>query len=230
MLGNHVKQKGSYVDPERLRFDFHHFEAPTPEQLREVEVLANKKILENSKITWRELPFREVPKSCMALFEEKYGAIVRIVEMGGFSQELCGGTHASATGDLGFLKIVGESAISAGTRRIEAVAGMAALGCVEKMQDALAGVSQQLSCKSEEVDARLEKLVAAKTELEREVKVFRRENAAKSAKKIADNAVVKDGVAYMVAIVSAENPAVLRDMSVGIMKEKAGVVAEDKHQ
>ena len=224
VLGNHVKQKGSYVDPERLRFDFHHFEAPTPEQLREVEVLANKKILENSKITWRELPFREVPKSCMALFEEKYGAIVRIVEMGGFSQELCGGTHASATGDLGFLKIVGESAISAGTRRIEAVAGMAALGCVEKMQDALAGVSQQLSCKSEEVGARLEKLVAAKTELEREVKVFRRENAAKSAKKIADNAVVKDGVAYMVAIVSAENPAVLRDMSVGIMKEKAGVV------
>ena len=225
VLGNHVRQKGSYVDPERLRFDFHHFEAPTPEQLAEVESLANKKILENSKITWRELPFREVPKSCMALFEDKYGAIVRLVEMGNFSQELCGGTHASATGDLGFIKILSEGAISAGTRRIEAVAGMAALEAVEKMQSRLAEVSKLLSCKEGEVADRVEKLAAAKNELEREIKGYRKDGAAKRAAKIADSAIVKDGVAYMVEIVDGlENPAMLRDMSVNIMKAKSGVV------
>ena len=224
VLGNHVKQKGSYVDPERLRFDFHHFEAPTPDQLKEVETLANKKILENAKITWRELPFREVPKSCMALFEEKYGAIVRIVEMGSFSQELCAGTHASATGDLGFIKILSEGAISAGTRRIEAVAGMAALESVEKMQQTLGGVSQQLSCKTDEVNARLEKLLQAKAELEKEVKAFRRGNAAKLAENVAAAAVEKDGGAYMVAIVEAETPNALRELSVKIMKIKSGVV------
>ena len=224
VLGNHVKQKGSYVDPERLRFDFHHFEAPTNKQLKEVELLANKKILENSKITWRELPFREVPKSCMALFEEKYGAIVRIVEMGNFSQELCGGTHASATGDLGFIKIVSEGAISAGTRRIEAAAGTAALACVEQMQEALVGVSQQLSCKQSEVNTRLEKLIVAKNELEKEIKSYRKADAAKQAKDISDSAVEKDGIAYMVALVDAENPAELRDLSIKIMKEKSGVV------
>ncbi|MBE6413197.1 MAG: alanine--tRNA ligase [Verrucomicrobiaceae bacterium] len=224
VLGNHVKQKGSYVDPERLRFDFHHFEAPTREQLKEVELLANKKILENSKITWRELPFREVPKSCMALFEEKYGAIVRIVEMGNFSQELCGGTHANATGDLGFIKILSEGAISAGTRRIEAAAGTAALECVEEMQKALAGVSQQLSCKQAEVNSRLEKLIASKNELEKEIRNYRKADATKQAKDVANSAVEKNGVAYMVAIVDAESPADLRDLSVKIMKEKSGVV------
>ena len=224
VLGNHVKQKGSFVDPERMRFDFHHFEAPSAEQLKEVETLANKKILENSKISWRELPFREVPKSCMALFEEKYGAIVRIVEMGEFSQELCGGTHASATGDLGFIKILSEGAISAGTRRIEAVAGMAALECVEKMQSTLSAVSQQLSCKSEEIGVRLEKLISAKSELEKEVKTFRKGNAAKLANQIAESAVVSNSVAYMVAIVDVENPNELRELSVSIMKQKQGVV------
>ncbi len=224
VLGNHVKQKGSYVDPERLRFDFHHFEAPTAEQLKEVETLANKKILENLKISWRELPFREVPKSCMALFEEKYGAIVRIVEMGNFSQELCGGTHSSATGDLGFIKILSEGAISAGTRRIEAAAGMAALECVEKMQNTLSAVSQQLSCKADEISSRLEKLVSAKAELEKEVKSFRKGNAAKLAGEIAGSAIDFNDIAYMVAVVDVENPNEMRDLSVKIMKEKSGVV------
>ncbi len=224
VLGNHVKQKGSYVDPERMRFDFHHFEAPTAEQLKEVETLANKKILENLQISWRELPFREVPKSCMALFEEKYGAIVRLVEMGDFSQELCGGTHATATGDLGFIKIVSEGAISAGTRRIEAVAGMVALECVEKMQSALSAVSQQLSCKTEEIGARLEKLVSSKAELEKEVKNFRKGNASKLAGEIANSAIEANGVAYMVALVDVETPNEMRDLSVKIMKEKSGVV------
>lgn len=225
VLGNHVRQKGSYVDPQRLRFDFHHFEAPTPEQLAEVEMLANKKILENSKITWRELPFREVPKGCMALFEDKYGAIVRLVEMGSFSQELCSGTHASATGDLGLIKILSEGAISAGTRRIEAVAGMAALEAVENMQSMLSDISKQLSCKFEEVNERLEKLSEAKATLEREIKVYRREGALKKAANIAESAIGKDGVCYMVSIVdSVENPSELRDMAVNVMKIRPGVV------
>lgn len=223
VLGTHVKQKGSYVDPERLRFDFHHYEAPTSEQLKEVETLANKKILENANITWRELPFREVPKSCMALFEEKYGAVVRIVEMGSFSQELCGGTHASATGELGLIKILSEGAISAGTRRIEAVAGMAALESVEKMQKNLAGISQKLSCKSEDANERLEKLIAAKNELEKEIKAHRKASAGKLVEEIAAKAVLKGGkIPFMVEIVEVENPGLMRELAVKLDKQRGG--------
>ena len=225
VLGNNVRQAGSYVDDERMRFDFQHYEAPTPEQLREIEFLANKKILENAPVTWRLLPRREVPKDCMALFSEKYGAVVRIVEMGEFSKELCGGTHVSSTGELGIIKIVSEGAISSGTRRIEAVAGISALERIEGFQRQLSETARRLSCPIEEIPGRLEKLTEAKQELERELKSLRKQNAGRIAKTIAEESVLKGGkVPFMVKLVELENPGEMRSLAVEISKEKPGGV------
>ncbi len=226
VLGTHIRQAGSYVDAERLRFDFTHYEAPTPEQLEEIERLANAKILMNEPVKWRVLPRNEVPPECMALFSEKYGAVVRMVEVGSFSKELCGGTHVAALGEIGFIKILGEGAISAGTRRIEAVAGVAALNRVDKMQSTLGEVSRALSCKPEEAAARLKKLVEAKNELERELKNFRKESAGKLAKSLANDAILKDGkTPFMVRIVEAENPAEMRQLAVDAIRERPDGVA-----
>ncbi len=226
VLGTHIRQAGSYVDAERLRFDFTHYEAPTHEQLQDIENLANYKILANDTVSWRVLPRNEVPPECMALFSEKYGAVVRMVEMGNFSKELCGGTHVSATGEIGFIKILGESAISAGTRRIEAVAGVAALKKVEQMQTMLGEISHELSCKTDDAPARLRKLVASKNDLEKELKGFRKENAGKLAKSLANDAILKDGkIPFMVRVVEIESPAMMRELAVDAVKErKDGVV------
>lgn len=224
VLGFHVKQAGSYVDAERMRFDFTHFEAPSKEQLREIESLANKKILENLPIKWRELPYREVPKNCLAFFDEKYGAVVRMVEMGDFSRELCGGTHAEATGELGLIKIVAEGAISSGTRRIEAVAGTAALERIDEAQNTLSEIAHALSCKPEDTKARVEKLICAKSDMEKELKSFKRREAEKSAKSISDEAIIKDGIPWMVKIVDVENPNMMRELAVGIDRERPGGV------
>ncbi len=224
VLGASVRQAGSYVDPDRLRFDFTYYEAPTQEQLKQIETLANRKIMENAPITWRELPYLEVPKTCMALFSEKYGAVVRIVEMGSFSQELCAGTHASSTGELGLLKILSESSISAGTRRIEAVAGTAALERVEFMQAALSNVSRKLSCKPEEAADRVEKLIQAKAESERELKAFKRESAGRLADDIAGGAFERNGIPVMAAIVDGMDAGAMRDLAVSVSKKRPGGV------
>jgi alanyl-tRNA synthetase len=226
VLGTHIRQAGSYVDAERLRFDFTHYEAPSAEQLKEIENLANYKILANDPVSWRVIPRNEVPPECMALFSEKYGAVVRMVEMGNFSKELCGGTHVSATGEIGFIKILGEGAISAGTRRIEAVAGVAALQKVEQMQSMLGEISRELSCKTEETPTRLRKLVATKNELEKELKGFRKENAGKLAKSLANDAVLKDGkTPFMVRVVEIDSPAMMRELAVDAIKERPDGVA-----
>ncbi len=226
VLGTHIRQAGSYVDAERLRFDFTHYEAPSAEQLREIENLANNKILANDQVSWRVIPRNEVPPECMALFSEKYGAVVRMVEMGNFSKELCGGTHVSATGEIGLIKILGESAISAGTRRIEAVAGVAALKKIEQMQTMLSEISHELSCKTDEAPNRLRKLMSSKNELEKELKGFRKENAGKLAKSLANDAVLKDGkIPFMVRVVEIESPALMRELAVDAIKERQdGVV------
>lgn len=220
VLGTHVRQAGSYVDPERLRFDFTHFEAPTPQQLREIENLANKKILENAPVIWREMPFREIPKNALAFFGEKYGAVVRLVEMGDFSKELCGGAHVSATGEIGLIKIISESAISSGTRRLEAVAGSAALHKVESMQDSLTSASRALSCKQEELVERLEKLLRARDEMERELRAFRKQNAANLAASLAEKKIsAKGNVPLVASVVEIENPSLMRELAVKISKE-----------
>ena len=139
VLGTHVEQAGSYVDAERLRFDFSHFAAVTPEELKEVENIVNANILTASPIETVETDIETARgMGAMALFGEKYGSVVRVVKMADFSVELCGGTHAENTGNLGLFKIISETSVAAGVRRIEAVAGLGVLGLMAE-KDALIG-------------------------------------------------------------------------------------------
>lgn len=218
VLGKHVRQAGSYVDAERLRFDFSHYEAPTKEQLKEVEALANAKILENAPVKWFEVPYKEIPEGCLAFFGEKYGLIVRVVKMGDFHAELCGGTHVSGLGEIGLIKICGEGAISAGTRRLEAVAGTVALRQFEDLQKSASAISQKLSCKANELEQAIDKLIVQKDQLERELKQFKLQNAGNEAKELAKKAVEKDGISYVVAQVSASGND-LRQLAVKTAKE-----------
>ncbi len=132
VLGTHVQQAGSHVGPDRLRFDFSHYEQISPDQVRRIERLCQERILANDPVTWYEVPFAQKPADVLAFFGDKYGDTVRVVDIGGWSKELCGGTHVAATGEIGLLKIVSESAIAAGTRRVEAVCGEAAAELVER--------------------------------------------------------------------------------------------------
>ncbi|NBR70413.1 MAG: alanine--tRNA ligase, partial [Verrucomicrobia bacterium] len=137
VLGEGVRQKGSYVGPDRLRFDFSHLKAMSPEELAKVEAQVNEKVKADVAVKWGERPYAEVKEDTTILqfFGDKYGTIVRVVDIGGFSKELCGGTHVRSTGKIGAIRVVGESAIAAGVRRIEAVSGAAlADWCHEEMK------------------------------------------------------------------------------------------------
>ena len=135
VLGEHVEQAGSYVDSERLRFDFTHFQAMTPEEIKKVEELVNQQISKGLDVITKEMPLEEAKKSgAMALFGEKYSDIVRVVSMGDYSIELCGGTHVSNTSSISYFKIISESGISAGVRRIEALTGTGLMHYYEEME------------------------------------------------------------------------------------------------
>ena len=143
VLGDHVKQKGSLVDSERLRFDFSHGEAVSPEQIRKIEHIVNSEVLKNTEVTTDVMGMEDAKaKGAMALFGEKYGDSVRVVSIGAeFSVELCGGTHVSRTGDIGLLKVSGETSVAAGVRRIESVTGMKALEFCDNQQDSITDIA-----------------------------------------------------------------------------------------
>ena len=138
VLGDHVQQKGSLVDSQRLRFDFSHFEAIKPEQLKALEDIVNAEIRKNSEVETEETDIDTAKKKgAMALFGEKYGDSVRVLSMGDFSVELCGGIHANRTGDIGLLKIISEGGVASGVRRIEAVTGAQALAYLNAAEEQL---------------------------------------------------------------------------------------------
>jgi alanyl-tRNA synthetase len=172
-LGNHVRQAGSLVAPDRLRFDFAHFSAVSHEDLKAMERTINEKILENSPVKTYEVPFAEKPADVIAVFGEKYGDVVRVVDAGGFSKELCGGTHVSSTGEIGFFKIVGESAIAAGTRRIEAVVGAAAVAIIQAQTEELKAAALEMNCAPEELTVKLKQLKEKATEFEKKIRANR---------------------------------------------------------
>ncbi len=181
-LGEHVTQKGSLVAPDRLRFDFSHPRPLTPEDIRAIEAEVNERVRANSAVRTRLLtPDRAVAEGALALFGEKYGDEVRVVAMGGasdnnrpFSVELCGGTHVGRTGDIGLFKIVGETAIASGVRRIEALTGAAAEAYLAEEEGILREAAAALRTAPAELPARIVNLVEDRRRLERELSEARR--------------------------------------------------------
>jgi alanyl-tRNA synthetase len=159
ILGDHVHQSGSHVAPDRMRFDFTHFEAPGPDQLRRVEEMANHKVMENHPVRNYETSLATAREmGVTALFGEKYGDIVRVLEVGNFSKELCGGTHVGRSSEIGFIKIVSEGSVGANLRRIEAVTSYDALAYVYAQEDALAQAGAMLKARPAEIPAKVEAL------------------------------------------------------------------------
>jgi alanyl-tRNA synthetase len=225
VLGTHVRQAGTSKTPERMRFDFSHFEAVTPAQLREVEQLVNERVLDNAAVQTYETDFDKKPEGTLAFFGEKYGKIVRVVDIGGYSRELCGGTHVATTGEIGLIKIVAEQAVAAGTRRIEAVAGQAALDFVALREAALASVSAALSASPLDVAKKLESLLAYQKEIEKQLRAFQQKAAAGLADELIAKAVERDGLRFISAVVTVESPDALRALgSQVIAKLGEGVV------
>ena len=170
VLGDHVKQSGSLVEPERCRFDFTHFSPVTAQELQEIEQRVNAEIRRNTPVT-TAVQSREdaIAGGATALFGEKYGDSVRVVTVGDYSRELCGGTHVAATGAIGLMKIVTETGIAAGVRRIEAVTGPAAFARFQEVEAELAGLAELVNSSGTELRGRIEKLLGRQKELEKEV-------------------------------------------------------------
>ncbi len=169
-LGSHVAQQGSAVDNERLRFDFSHFEALSADELCNIEDKVNEQIRHNKPVDVEQMSYDQaVAKGAMALFGEKYGDEVRVVDVHGFSTELCGGTHCARTGDIGLCKIVSEGSVGTGIRRIEAVTGLGAEEFVRKLQDEQAEIAGLLKAQTHELVSRVSRMVDERKELERQI-------------------------------------------------------------
>ncbi len=225
VLGTHVHQAGTSKTKTRLRFDFSHFEQVRPDQLREIERLVNSKVLDNAKVEAYEVEFDKKPADTLAFFGEKYGKTVRVVDVGGYSRELCGGTHVATTGEIGLFKIVAEMAIAAGTRRIEAVAGQAAYEFVEEEEEALKGVSSQLSAGPLDVAKKVAALLTHRAELEKKLKSLEQRAAAGLADELAAGAKSRDGLKFVSAVVATESPEALRGLGAQVLaKLGEGVV------
>jgi alanyl-tRNA synthetase len=169
-LGEHVQQAGSLVTPERLRFDFIHFSALTAEEIAQIEEQVNRRIRDNLRVTTQQMSTDEaVAAGATALFGEKYGNAVRVVRVGDFSMELCGGTHTNASGDIGLFKIVQETGIAAGVRRIEATTGAKALELISQQEQTLDQLAALVKTDRPQLETRLRKLLEKQKELEREV-------------------------------------------------------------
>jgi alanyl-tRNA synthetase len=221
-LGEHVKQAGSLVEQERLRFDFTHFSAMTTEEVRKVEELVNGFIMINNPVDSREMAVSEAMSSgATALFGEKYGESVRVVKVGEVSMELCGGTHVSAAGDIGFFKIVSEGGIAAGVRRIEAVTGTGAVRFVQEMekeQNKLAGL---VKAEGGGILDRVERILVRQKELQREVETLQAQlNAGKSADMLAGVREI-GGVKALAAEVEVDDVRKLRELA-DSLKDRLG--------
>ena len=225
VLGDHVQQSGSYVDSERLRFDFTHYEAMTKEQLADVEKIVNEKILACLSIECNEMPIDEAKKlGAMALFGEKYGDVVRVVKMGNFSVEFCGGTHTGNTSNIGLVKIVSETSAAAGIRRIEAITSTAVLNSLNEKEDIIAKASAAL--KSNPADM-LSKLSALQNELkavQKELEDMKSKVASSGLDDIKKNAVDVNGVKVITGSFKGADVNTVRKMNDSLKDEFDGVV------
>ncbi len=225
VLGEHVQQKGSLVDPERLRFDFSHFQPVTPEELAQIEKLVNDQIRANAEVVTRVMPIEQAMEAgAMALFGEKYGDEVRVLSIGDFSVELCGGTHASRAGDIGLFKILSETGIASGVRRIEAVTGEAALDYVNATEKDLGAIADLVKGNREDVTARVAQMVERSRKLEKELEALKAKLASSQGSDLAGEAVDVDGIKVLAARLDGADAKTLRE-TVDQLKNKLGAAA-----
>ncbi len=225
VLGEHVTQKGSLVAPDRLRFDFSHNQPVAAGELAEIEALVNAEIRHNVAADVASMSYDDAIKSgAMALFGEKYGDTVRVMKFGDFSTELCGGTHVARTGDIGLFKIVSESGVAAGVRRIEAVTGAGALKWVDEMAQTLAELAGLVRGGRDDVGLRVKQLVERNRALEKDVEQLRAKLASGQGTDLAAQAVAAGGAKVLSARLDGADAKALRD-AVDQLKNKLGSAA-----
>jgi alanyl-tRNA synthetase len=226
VLGDHVKQSGSLVNPERLRFDYTHFSRIEEDELHRIESIANDIIRQNLPVKTDILPREEAMKTgAQAVFDEKYADEVRVVKMGDASMELCGGTHVLRTGDIGLLKVVHESAIAAGVRRIEAVTGREALKYVNTVEGELKKIAGLIKANPFELSERVEKLLKHQRELEKEIDALKGKLAAKDTSNLIDQVKEIKGVRVLASVVDVADVKTMRDLGDKLKdKIKSGII------
>ena len=213
ILGDHVRQAGSLVAPDRLRFDFAHFSPMTREELHQVEALVNEQIRSNLGVSSFELPYREaIERGALAFFGDKYPERVRLVEMGDFSLELCGGTHVARTGEMGFFKIVSEGGIAADTRRVEAVTGEGADAFVHDTQARLTELGDLLKASPGEVVEKVARALESLREAQAGVDAAKARKAQEEAGALLEQAIETDGVKAIIAEVRVSDQKALREI------------------
>ena len=225
VLGDHIKQSGSLVNTERLRFDFSHFSKITDEELSRIEEIANDIIRKNIEVVTEVCALEDALKTgATAVFDEKYGATVRIVKMGEMSKELCGGTHVNRTGDIGLLKVLHESAIAAGVRRIEAVTGKQALVHVQQAEEELKKAASLFKTSPLELADRAEKLLKHTKDLEKEIEALKGKLAAKDSGDLLSQIKEINGVKVLATEVNISDAKTLRDFGDKIRDKMASGV------
>jgi alanyl-tRNA synthetase len=222
VLGKHVQQKGSLVAPDKLRFDFSHTQALAPDEVRRVERLVNDAIRGNAKAETRVMPFDEaVAAGAMALFGEKYASDVRVLSFGDFSKELCGGTHVTRAGDIGLFKIIGESGVAAGVRRIEALTGAAAYEWVVRTDELLRDVAAMVRGGREDVEDKVREVLERARKLEKEVQQLKSKLASGQGGDLTAQAKEVGGIKVLAAQIDGADAKSLRN-AVDQLKTKLG--------
>ncbi|MCD4796163.1 MAG: alanine--tRNA ligase, partial [Candidatus Cloacimonetes bacterium] len=213
VLGDHVQQKGSFLHPDHLRFDFTHFQQVSKHELDIVEKAVNAKIRECIPVKTELMNIAEAKKSgAIALFSEKYDEQVRVVSIGDYSRELCGGTHLSFTGEIGLFKITSESSIAAGIRRIEAITGEKAEQYVKILEDEIDEIGRHLHVSSASVLEKIQKMISDNKQLHIQLKSVRVKSAGSAIDNLIQKAIVVNGVKVVAARVNVPNPAVMRQV------------------
>jgi alanyl-tRNA synthetase len=222
VLGTHVTQKGSLVSAERLRFDFSHQAAVTAAELAQIEAMVNAEIIRNSPVSKQLMGMEQaMNKGAMALFGEKYADEVRVVSMGDFSTELCGGTHVDRTGDIGLFKFVSESGVAAGVRRVEAATGKGALALIERQEAVLKQLCDVVKTNADTLVEKVQQLIISNKALERELEQTRIKLASAGGSDMGSGAQAINGVSVLVKTVEGLNARTLRE-TVDQLKNKLG--------
>jgi len=226
LLGDHVKQAGSFVNSERLRFDFSHFSRIESDMLNKIEATVNARIMENHSVQVNEMTAQEAFKTgATALFEEKYGDMVRVVTIGDFSKEFCGGIHTLKTGTIGLFSITAETSIASGVRRLEAITGMAALSRAQKISNTVYNIADVLKEKPDNIEERVKKIIAYQKVLEKELEKVKMQIASSSADTLDKDIKTVGDIRVVAKKVSVENPGQMRELADRFKdKIKSGVI------